>query len=37
MAKSDDVKSLFDDAWLGLGDVTALQVLNNPMIHRSEI
>jgi hypothetical protein len=36
MAKSDDVKSLFDDAWLGLGDVTALQVLNNPMIHRSE-
>jgi hypothetical protein len=27
----------FDDAWLGLGDLSALSVPNNPMIHRQEI
>lgn len=29
--------SQFDDAWLGLGDISALSVLSNPMIHRSEL
>jgi hypothetical protein len=26
----------FDDAWLGLGDLASLNIINNPMIHRSE-
>jgi len=26
----------FDDAWLGLGDLASLNIVNNPMIHRSE-
>lgn len=26
----------FDDAWLGLGDLSALSLINNPMIHRTE-
>ena len=26
----------FDNAWLGLGDVSALSIPNNPLIHRSE-
>lgn len=26
----------FDDAWLGLGDLSSLVVPNNPMIHRSD-
>ena len=26
----------FDDAWLGLGDLTKLQIPNNPLIHRTE-
>ena len=29
-------KSTFDDAWLGLGDLSKLVVPNNPMIRRSE-
>jgi hypothetical protein len=29
--------SQFDDAWLGLGDISSLSVLSNPMIHRSEL
>ena len=24
----------FDDAWLGLGDLTKLQIPTNPLIHR---
>jgi hypothetical protein len=30
-----DFKS-FDNAWLGLGDVSALSIPNNPMIHRTK-
>ena len=26
----------FDDAWLGLGDLSALNIPSNPMIHRTE-
>jgi len=29
-------KQLFDDAWLGLGDLSNLVIPSNPMIHRSE-
>ena len=27
---------LYDNAWLGLGDISALSLIDNPMIHRSE-
>ena len=30
-------KTEFDDAWLGLGDISSLSIPNNPMIHRSEL
>lgn len=30
------IKSNFDDAWLGLGDLSQLAVPPNPMIHRNE-
>jgi hypothetical protein len=33
---NDIQKKIFDNAWLGLGDLTALSIPNNPMIHRSE-
>jgi hypothetical protein len=29
-------KTTFDDAWLGLGDLSQLDILNNPMINRSK-
>ena len=30
-------KKIFEDAWLGLGDLSALSVPDNPMIHRLKI
>ena len=30
-------KKIFEDAWLGLGDLSILAVPGNPMIHRTEI
>ena len=30
------IKTSFDDAWLGLGDLSILNTSNNPMIRRSE-
>ena len=30
-------KTLFDDAWLGLGDLSSLKIDKNPMIGRSEL
>lgn len=33
---TDSQKKIFDDAWLGLGDLSALQILKNPMINRTE-
>lgn len=32
----DNQQKIFDDAWLGLGDLSILETLNNPMIHRTE-
>ena len=29
-------KTNFDDAWLGLGDLAKIDLINNPMIHRTE-
>ena len=29
-------KSVFDDAWLGLGDLSQIDILNNPMINRTK-
>jgi hypothetical protein len=29
-------KTTFDDAWLGLGELSTLNLINNPMIHRTE-
>ena len=26
----------FDDAWLGLGDISSLNLIENPMIHRTK-
>lgn len=37
MNPSPNNKQLFEDAWLGLGDLAQLSIPNNPMIHRSEI
>ena len=33
---TNPLKNNFDDAWLGLGDLSQLSLLDNPMIHRSE-
>ena len=33
---TDSQKQIFDDAWLGLGDLSILSMSNNPMIHRTE-
>jgi hypothetical protein len=33
---SNNTDIIFDDAWLGLGDLSALNLPNNVMIHRSE-
>lgn len=35
MKKSSNKKT-FDDAWLGLGDLSQLSITDNPMIHRSK-
>ena len=29
-------KTTFDDAWLGLGDLSQIDILNNPMINRTK-
>jgi hypothetical protein len=29
-------KPVFDDAWLGLGDLSKITILENPMIHRTK-
>jgi hypothetical protein len=34
---SNENNLVFDDAWLGLGDLSILSVSDNPMIHRQEI
>ena len=36
MSITDNQKQIFDDAWLGLGDLSKIQVPTNPMIHRTE-
>lgn len=36
MSFTDNQKKIFDDAWLGLGDLSQIEILNNPMIHRTE-
>ena len=36
MSTTDNPKQIFDDAWLGLGDLSKIQVPTNPMIHRTE-
>ena len=36
MNYTDNPKKLFENAWLGLGDLSVLQIPSNPMIHRSE-
>ncbi len=36
MSTTDNQKQIFDDAWLGLGDLSKIQVPTNPMIHRTE-
>lgn len=33
---TDSQKKIFDDAWLGLGDLSKINLDVNPMIHRSE-
>ena len=33
---TNTTKNNFDDAWLGLGDLSQLSITDNPMIHRSE-
>ena len=33
---TDNPKQIFDDAWLGLGDLSKIVIPNNPMIHRTE-
>jgi len=34
---SESNKKIFDDAWLGLGDLSELSILKNPMINRSKL
>lgn len=36
MSLKDNQKKIFEDAWLGLGDLSLIDVDRNPMIHRSE-
>jgi len=36
MSLKDNQKKIFEDAWLGLGDLSILSLDHNPMIHRSE-
>jgi len=36
MSITDNQKQIFDDAWLGLGDLSKIQVPTNPMINRTE-
>jgi hypothetical protein len=33
---TDNQKKIFDDAWLGLGDLSKIEITHNPMIHRTE-
>jgi hypothetical protein len=36
MPNSQSIITNFDDAWLGLGDLSSLSIIDNPMIHRKE-
>ena len=36
MSYTDSQKQIFDDAWLDLGDLSKIEIANNPMIHRTE-
>jgi len=36
MSTTDNQKKIFDDAWLGLGDLDKIKIPVNPMIHRNE-
>jgi len=36
MSTTDSQKKIFDDAWLGLGDLDKIKIAVNPMIHRDE-
>ena len=36
MNTTDSQKKIFDDAWLGLGDLSKIEITDNPMIHRTE-
>jgi hypothetical protein len=36
MNLKESQKKIFEDAWLGLGDLSVLSIDRNPMIHRSE-
>ena len=36
MSLKDSQKKIFDDAWLGLGDLDQIIIPQNPMIHRTE-
>ena len=35
-SKDNNQKQIFEDAWLGLGDLSLLDITRNPMINRSE-
>ena len=37
MNLSTNNKQIFEDAWLGLGDLSTLTIPSNPMIHRTEL
>ena len=36
MSYMDNPNQTFDDAWLGLGDLSKIVIPKNPMIHRTE-
>jgi hypothetical protein len=36
MSSKDKQKQIFEDAWLGLGDLSLLDITSNPMINRKE-
>lgn len=36
MSITDSQKQIFEDAWLGLGDLSSIKILQNSMIHRTE-
>jgi hypothetical protein len=36
MNSTDNQKKIFDNAWLGLGDLSTLEIVDNPMIRRTE-